>query len=310
MNTVDIALSRYQPTNEISFRPIDNIFARLSPNDIEAIVKKVDEHPDLTLPPRSQYRFWIVEVLRLGAHLLPEIAKKTGLVSLSPPENVHSMHRMPIDVGSLYCPNLIDEVVSSVGRSIEGRCLDFGCSSGRVVRVMRIAYPDVEWHGCDPEADAIAWASKHFADVQFSVSRFDPPTDYPNCFFDLTYAISIWSHFDEETSKRWFDEMHRIIRPGGLLYWTTHSRQSLAHWACTGVRPYEQLANLCHKLLLDGFVFERAYDRDWSADVSRWGLTYITPDWVLTHLLGKWQIVQYRPEYESWNQDVYLLERV
>ena len=37
--------------------------------------------------------------------------------------------------------------------------LDFGCSSGRVVRVLATAYPNVSWHGCDPNRPAIEWAN-------------------------------------------------------------------------------------------------------------------------------------------------------
>ncbi len=104
--------------------------------------------------------------------------------------------------------------------------------------------------------------------------------------------------------------MHRIIKPGGLLYWTTHGRQSLAQWQSQNARPRGQLHYLASRLVVDGFVFEKAYETDWDADVSRWSMTYIAPEWVLTNLLGKWRLLIYRPGYESWNQDVYLMERV
>jgi len=309
MDLTQKILDSYKPTNEISFGPIDGLFSQISDLDIINITAKIESVPGLSLPPRENYRHWIVEILRYGAHFFPDVAKKTGLVSASPPKTVHDMHRLEIDVGSLYCPNLIDEVVRAAGRLISGRCLDFGCSSGRVVRVMQTAYPDVEWHGCDPEIDAIEWATQQFPKVSFSCNKFDPPTSYENNSFDMVYAISIWSHFDEETSKIWFDEMHRIVKPSGLLYWTTHSKQSLAEWANKKIRPREHLTEICNNLILNSFVFEGIYEKDWSADVTRWGLSYISPDWVMNNLLDKWKIVQYRPGYESWNQDVYLIER-
>ena len=40
------------------------------------------------------------------------------------------------------------------------RGLDFGCSSGRVVRALQAAYPQAEWHGVDPNEPAIAWAQR------------------------------------------------------------------------------------------------------------------------------------------------------
>jgi SAM-dependent methyltransferase len=309
MDLAQKILDSYNPTNEISFRPIDKLFSQISDIDIINIVAKIDSEPGMELPPRENFRYWIAEILRYGAHFFPDVAQKTGLVSASPPKTIHNMHRLDIDVGSLYCPNLIDEVVHAAGRVISGRCLDFGCSSGRVVRVMQAAYPEVEWYGCDPERSAIGWAANQFPKISFSCNKFDPPTIYEDKYFDLVYAISIWSHFDEETSKIWFDEMHRIVKPSGLLYWTTHSKQTLAQWATNKVRQRESLDDICNKLILTGFVFEKAYDKDWSADVSRWGLAYISTDWVLSNLLDKWNLVQYRPGYESWNQDVYLMER-
>ncbi|TWB11689.1 methyltransferase family protein [Rhizobium sp. ERR 1071] len=310
MGAIDTILDSYRPTGEKAFGPIDRLFSTLSKSDI-SLVERLAAENGITLPSKdSQYRYWIVEILRIGASLDHEISRKTGLINKAPPSHVHSMQRIDMDVGSLYHPNLIDEVVNSVGRRVEGRVLDFGCSSGRVARVMRAAYKTLELYACDPEAGTVEWAKNAFPGIEFSTSPFTPPTKYQCSFFDLVYAISIWSHFDEPSAMEWFEEMSRVIKPGGLLYWTTHGRQSLAHWQTLNTRPRGQLQYLASRLVVDGFVFERAYESDWGADVSRWGMTYIAPEWVLTKLLGKWRVLQYRPGYESWNQDVYLMERV
>ena len=39
-----------------------------------------------------------------------------------------------------------------------GTVLDFGSSSGRVLRILAAARPDLRCLGCDPNEDAIAWA--------------------------------------------------------------------------------------------------------------------------------------------------------
>jgi len=303
-------LDNYRPTNEKTFTPIDRLFAKLTHEDI-ARIEKIAAERDIPLPSKEgQYRFWVVEVLRIGASLLNDIAVKTGLTNRPPPPDVHSMQRLNMDVGSLYHPNLIDEVLTSVGRQVAGRVLDFGCSSGRIARVLKAAFPEIDLYGCDPERRTIEWAKANFPTITFDVSPFSPPARYDGSFFDLVYAVSIWSHFDEPSAIDWFNEMHRIVKPGGLLYWTTHGRQSLAHWQRQQSRPTGQLGLLACKLVLENYVFEKVYDQDWGADTSRWGLAYIAPEWVLTSLLGKWRVLQYRPGYESWNQDVYLMERV
>ena len=107
------------------------------------------------------------------------------------------------------------------------RGLDFGCSSGRVVRMLAAALPDVAWSGCDPNAGAVDWASEHLHGIEFFVSPQAPPLELGDGALDLVYAISIWSHFDADAGLRWFDEMHRLLRPGGLLVVTTHGLSSL-----------------------------------------------------------------------------------
>ena len=53
--------------------------------------------------------------------------------------------------------------------------LDFSCSSGRVVRPLAAALPEIVWRGCDPNADAIEWARAHVPGVDFFVSDTKPP---------------------------------------------------------------------------------------------------------------------------------------
>ena len=95
--------------------------------------------------------------------------------------------------------------------------LDFGCSSGRVVRVLAAAFPELDWHGCDPIPDAIEWARANLPGIAFERSPEYPPLPYADGQFDFAFAISIWSHFAEGAALDWLREMHRVLRPGGRL---------------------------------------------------------------------------------------------
>ncbi len=64
--------------------------------------------------------------------------------------------------------------------------------------------------------------------IDFFVSGDAPPLPLADGSLDLAYAISIWSHFAPELGLRWFEEMHRVIRPGGHLVCTTHGLTSVA----------------------------------------------------------------------------------
>ena len=103
-------------------------------------------------------------ILAFGIWLdVPCVLQKSGLANDQPPEEIHVMARGPIAAaGGLYEADLVFDALASVGVDIAeiGAALDFGCSSGRVVRVLHAAYPETRWHGCDPNGPAIAWAHR------------------------------------------------------------------------------------------------------------------------------------------------------
>ncbi len=76
--------------------------------------------------------------------------------------------------------------------------------------------------------------------IEFFVSGDAPPLPLADGSLDLVYAISIWSHFEPTLGLRWFEEMHRVLRPGGQLVCTTHGLTSVAFYATLKLRTPEQ----------------------------------------------------------------------
>jgi SAM-dependent methyltransferase len=255
-------------------------------------------------------------VLASGLWLeVPSVIEKSGLTTDQPPEDVHAMARGPLSAaGGLYEANMVADALGGVGVEMTdlSSALDFGCSSGRVVRVLAAAYPDIEWHGCDPNAPAIAWASEHLSGIDFFVSGDAPPLPLPDASLDLAYAISIWSHFAPELGLRWFAEMHRVIRPGGYLVCTTHGLTSVAHYALGGMRSPEQSLEIRDTLYRDGawYAPEFGEEGDWGVINPDWGTAFLTPEWMLTKLCPAWRVLEFAPGRNQENQDVYVLQRV
>jgi SAM-dependent methyltransferase len=215
--------------------------------------------------------------------------------------------------GGLYEADMIVDALAAAGISIDGvrGALDFGCSSGRVVRVLAAAYPGVHWRGCDPNEPAIAWAQQHLPPVEFFASPQEPPLPVDAGSLDLVYAISIWSHFAPDLGLRWFDEMHRVIRQGGHLVLTTHGLQSVAYYASQGLRGADQSAEILHKLYADGAWYAAEFGKqgDWGVINREWGTAFLSPEWLLARLCPRWSVLEFAPGRNQANQDIYVLQR-
>ena len=242
------------------------------------------------------------------------ILEKTGLTDAAPPPEVHAMHRGRLSAGgSYYHADLVVDALTGAGAALDAgsRVLDFGCSSGRVVRVLGAAFPEVEWHGCDPIEASITWAAKHLPGVRFATSTREPPLTYPDGFFDVAFAISIWSHFSERAALRWLTEMRRVIRPSGSLLLTTHGYESIAHYARRVLRPRAQLVEIATALYTDGYWFKNEFGDggDGGLGGTDWGTTFMTAEWLLPRVCPGWRLSYLAPGLLEGNQDVFVLER-
>jgi SAM-dependent methyltransferase len=255
-------------------------------------------------------------ILAFGLWLgVSAIQEQSGLSPAMPPEHVHLMARGPsAAAGGLYEADLVFDVLSSVGvdPASLGSALDFGCSSGRVVRVLAAAYPDVRWLGCDPNEPAIAWAQQHLPGIEFFPSGSEPPLSLPEASLDLVYAISIWSHFSPPMALRWFEEMRRTIRPGGHLLCTTHGMSSVALDAQTAYRSSLQVDEIIGAMYRSGcwYAPEFGEDGDWGVSSPDWGTAFISPEWLLAQLCPRWRVLEFAPGRNQGDQDVYVLQRV
>jgi SAM-dependent methyltransferase len=114
--------------------------------------------------------------------------------------------------------------------------LDFGCGSGRVLPHMAAHAPEARLHGCDVDADAIAWAARHLPGIEWRTSPFRPPLPCPDAAFDLVYSVSVFSHLDEPLQDAWLAEVRRVLAPGGWALLTVHGPHAFAEFRAGRVR--------------------------------------------------------------------------
>lgn len=110
------------------------------------------------------------------------------------------------------------------GWSLEGkRVLDFGCGTGRTLRHFRGDAETTEFWGADVDAGYLAEMQRLCPRVRAVRCESAPPLSVETGFFDLSWAISVFTHLTTEALS-WLAELHRVLKPGGLLIATYMGR--------------------------------------------------------------------------------------
>lgn len=118
-------------------------------------------------------------------------------------------------IGEQMCRSIQGAVADSGAGPLRA-ILDFGCGCGRVARHWA-AVEGPEIYGCDYNPELVAWCSDNLPFLRVARNELAPPTPYVTGSFDLVYALSVFSHLDEQLQAGWLEEFQRLLRPGGLL---------------------------------------------------------------------------------------------
>ena len=102
------------------------------------------------------------------------------------------------------------------------RILDFGCGCGRVLYHLQSLARRSEIFGCDYNPMLVTWARKCIPLAKIELNALGPPLPFSSDMFDLIYAFSTFTHWTVELQKEWISELTRILKPNGLLVFTTH----------------------------------------------------------------------------------------
>lgn len=125
--------------------------------------------------------------------------------------------------GGRKAADSITTSLARVGKRIQEfeSLLDFGCGCGRVIRRWHdLGGPAL--HGSDLNPKLIDWCSANLPFARFAVNGLEPPLAYQEGYFDFVYALSVFTHLNEELQDGWVEELARVIRPGGVLLITVH----------------------------------------------------------------------------------------
>jgi SAM-dependent methyltransferase len=191
----------------------------------------------------------------------------------------------------------IRDILAENGFAVEdlGTILDFGCGAGRVLRHWD-GLPSTRVCGTDYNPKLVRWcrSSLGFADVR--QNGLTGRIDWPDATFDLVYALSVFTHLTEDACLGWVGELTRVLKPGGLLFLTTHGDHYRDHLTADDRARYDR-----------GEAVVRLPGRAGSNDCA----TFHPPGYVRRELARGLEVVDHRPEGALGNprQDVWLLRK-
>lgn len=106
--------------------------------------------------------------------------------------------------------------------------VEWGCGPGRIL--LPLAAMDTrqrrQFIGTDMYPPSIRWAqSIQSGPIAFHLNHMNPPLPLPDNTADFVYAVSVFTHLSESLTKAWLKEIMRILKPGGVFWFSAHSGQ-------------------------------------------------------------------------------------
>lgn len=119
--------------------------------------------------------------------------------------------------------------------------LDWGCGPGRVIRHLpQVFGPGNEYFGCDYNPSYVNWCSKNLPGITFRKNELAPPLPFGKEQMDLVYGLSIFTHLSEEKHHDWLAALLDVLKPGGILFITTHGDITRENLVPTELQTYDE----------------------------------------------------------------------
>jgi SAM-dependent methyltransferase len=119
---------------------------------------------------------------------------------------------------ALHC---VRAALAAAGKPDVRRVLDLPCGHGRILRVLKAAFPDADLTACDLDRDGVDFCGRQFgADPVYS--HPDPARVRLPGPFDLIWCGSLLTHLDAPRWAGFLRLFRSVLAPDGVCVVTTH----------------------------------------------------------------------------------------
>jgi SAM-dependent methyltransferase len=215
-------------------------------------------------------------------------------------------HYLSVGLSARRC---IDEALSHSRKNKAVRSiLDFPCGYGRVLRFLKVRFPNAEIVACEIDPMALEFCKR-----VFSVKTIKSDEELGKLSllgqFDLIWSGSLVTHLDEKRSFELLRFFYEHLAPGGLCLFTAHGRSTLERIR-NKVETYYLSASAQQKLLSE--FHERGYGYVNYEYTDRYGISVVSHDRMaeVAYSIGQWtESVFFEHGWDN-HQDVYGFTKV
>jgi SAM-dependent methyltransferase len=203
------------------------------------------------------------------------IAPEDGMFLRDHPPEHALAHYLECGRTALRC---IQAALAAAGKTDVRRVLDLPCGHGRILRVLRAAFPKATLTACDIDRGGVDFCARQFgAEPVYSVE--DPRQIPIRGPFDLIWCGSLLTHLDATRWPGFLSLFRSLLSPDGICIATTHGIGA-DEYIRSGMSTYglDAPKKLLRRYEKSGFAFQ-AYQRG-----GRYGVSMSSAAWVCGQL--------------------------
>ncbi len=167
--------------------------------------------------------------------------------------------------------------LAAAGTSKVRRILDLPCGHGRVLRVLKAAFPEAELHACDLDRTGVDFCATRFG-AKPIYSHSNPAQLQLAGPYDLIWVGSLMTHLDAHRWPGFLNLFRSVLSPRGVCVFTTHGYWSeeliKSGQAAYGLKNPTSLLRPYRKY---GFAYAGYPGQDY-------GISLSSPAWVTTRM--------------------------